>query len=899
MEENAEEPMAAAMGPTIVSPAHELVTFAATRPAWQADLIRRIYEHEGALDSDVDDVVKMLKAAEGLEVDDPPVARGLVPADVPAAGLPLDVRLAAVGPLTDVNRLEGTEPLRFALDGLTVIYGENATGKSGYCRILKSISRTRGASEQVLADVFAATPGVPKAEIEYRLGADDHSFKWAEGGPSSPDALSAITVFDAQRAPLYCDAGRRLEFLPRGLDVLPELARALGLVAGRIDIDLASARQSLSPVTLEAPAGGPVATILDRLAEGRVLPPSEVLRAAAELSEAETTELASLGQVEMSDPVTAASRLETAADLLDSLAERAQAAERLVGPEATIAVRSNLQEQEALGAAPEATGEESVTRWSELPAAGSEPWRTMFRAARDYLSLALPDRPFPDPGPDALCPLCQQKLSADAHERFAHFDEFVRGNVATRQLELVRDHESVVSALRALIVPDVRELNPLLLAVRDEARLAAVVESMSDQFQEFTERRDALVAAVTAAEVVIPDEETAISAAISELARDTRTRAQGLRDRPLEATQGDAERLGELRARVALAELLPSVLARRDQLDRIAALVRCRAACDTTPISRKGSELRERYVSAEFNERFRVELGGFGLEYLQVLQAARTEKGESHVAVALVGQARAKARDVLSDGEMRGMALAGFLADAARIPGHSPIVLDDPISSLDHHRITAVAARLVAEAKGRQVIVFTHSALFLREIWDAATEEGVPAVCHWIYSDGTAIGKIREGMVPWDVANVKERLGSLDRQLAHLAKIGDRSSEDYRKAVKAFYGDVRDTWERLVEELLLNFVLKRYVPDVQTQRLNKVEITDADYAKIFEGMTRSSKFEHDRPVAGEKSLPRHDEIARDLGNLRAMSEEIAKRLEVVGKRRRELVASPPAAELGA
>ena len=49
--------------------------------------------------------------------------------------------------------------------------------------------------------------------------------------------------------------------------------------------------------------------------------------------------------------------------------------------------------------------------------------------------------------------------------------------------------------------------------------------------------------------------------------------------------------------------------------------------------------------------------------------------------------------------------ISGFLAELETTNNGSGIVLDDPVSSLDHHYRLRVARRLLAAAKQRQVIV--------------------------------------------------------------------------------------------------------------------------------------------------------------------------------------------------
>jgi hypothetical protein len=52
-------------------------------------------------------------------------------------------------------------------DRMTVVYGENASGKTEYARVLKQAAGVRSAA-RVLPDVYTSSPGKPTAFIEAR-----------------------------------------------------------------------------------------------------------------------------------------------------------------------------------------------------------------------------------------------------------------------------------------------------------------------------------------------------------------------------------------------------------------------------------------------------------------------------------------------------------------------------------------------------------------------------------------------------------------------------------------------------------------------------------------------------------------------------------------------------------
>lgn len=67
--------------------------------------------------------------------------------------------------------------------------------------------------------------------------------------------------------------------------------------------------------------------------------------------------------------------------------------------------------------------------------------------------------------------------------------------------------------------------------------------------------------------------------------------------------------------------------------------------------------------------------------------------------------------------------------------------------------------------------------------------------------------------------------------MGKIKKIDDKSGEIYRKATVDFYTDLRETWERLIEERLLNGVIGRFQSGVKTQSLKGVHVDDEDYKK--------------------------------------------------------------------
>ena len=224
--------------------------------------------------------------------------------------------------------------------------------------------------------------------------------------------------------------------------------------------------------------------------------------------------------------------------------------------------------------------------------------------------------------------------------------------------------------------------------------------------------------------------------------------------------------------------------------------------------------------------------------------------------------------------------MATFFSELTIAEHNSPIVFDDPVSSLDHKWRNRIAKRIVEEANNRQAIVFTHDITFLMMLQEHANKNSVPLSIKSLTRKPTQTGIIAENP-PWDALNVKRRIGILKDDLQKLEKISRTETEEkYKDEVKKFYGKLRETWERVVEELILNNTVTRFGRAIQTQRLKKVvDLTEEDYKIVEENMSKASIYFWGHDTAGEliEEYPYIDEVSNDVRILDEYVKELRKR----------------------
>ena len=204
-----------------------IVEWSKQRPRWQRIVLRAVADghtpSEDALVELIEATVKgkRLPSAE-LEIghlvasgaDDPPVS------------------LKSISELAHVNALSTTAQLTVPKGSLTIVYGDNASGKSGFARLLKRVAKSRH-NERVLTDVFRDTRGdEPKATLEVWIGDEPHRISWPK---SERDELQRMLFYDRACGDAYIADEADFPYRPYALFVMDGLIDACTRMRALID----------------------------------------------------------------------------------------------------------------------------------------------------------------------------------------------------------------------------------------------------------------------------------------------------------------------------------------------------------------------------------------------------------------------------------------------------------------------------------------------------------------------------------------------------------------------------------------------------------------------------------------------------------------------------------------
>ena len=110
------------------------------RPIWQRNLFQRVVRNQAIDNSYIEQLVDLLVASKTVAPETP----ALTIDELPQGGdMKESIAICSVGDLQGVNALLGGQTLQFSPTGMTIVYGDNGSGKSGYARLLKQIVGAR------------------------------------------------------------------------------------------------------------------------------------------------------------------------------------------------------------------------------------------------------------------------------------------------------------------------------------------------------------------------------------------------------------------------------------------------------------------------------------------------------------------------------------------------------------------------------------------------------------------------------------------------------------------------------------------------------------------------------------------------------------------------------------
>jgi len=737
-----------------------------------------------------------------------------------------------------VNAIDTNRPLNFSPKGITVVYGNNGSGKSGYIRIFKMASGAKY-REEIKNNVYIDKKVHPSCtiELEYDEG-ENIQVECDLSKIGESEQLRNIDIFDTKISMAYVNEAKEASYEPWIFGLFATLANTASII--KLYLERKKKIIEVFPFPEE---------LKDTMAYKRledISYNSKITDFSSKWKDEE--ELAILtAKCQVDTNVALISKKETEIRNIESLVKYLQTFSLYFGEESQKVIEELRVQWDRSVEDKKATEVLFMSDADDIEktSISSRSWINLWKSAQEYYNDVLLRRDIPkyiEKG--GVCPLCRQAVDDKVAGKMKKIDDYLNGQASTKEKESKRIYLEKLNNIPAIKSQlDIENLIGNIDVDEDSKKNILEINGKiseymvcmrEEKYSSLSEHMVDLTTCISTLEVQKQNKE---------MNRDEYKKLIDT-DEQIELQKKTREMRGEKN----LTEVFCIIEKNIELLEMNNILDKAIKFTATNRITLKSKELAGEIITDEYIRRFNEELMQLTGNSISVkLAQQKAGKGKTPYKVVLCdakGEGLSP-QDILSEGENRVVSLAAFFAEAAGREEKCPLIVDDPISSLDYDYEQKVIDKLIDIAKQRQVIVFTHRISMAVGINENICKDD----CNIGYSEITIRASRNRKGVPDESSNYKGKsLNQLkylnNSDIKQLMNMDDLTKE-YTEKLYFVCQQIRILVEKSVEDLLLNGVVKRFRKDVQTQRIELLAtISEEDCKLIDKMMTKYSYYDH-------------------------------------------------------
>lgn len=835
----------------------EILNWSQGKQLFVQDALRRLITSTSLNQTDIDELVQLVKK----ECDDTSITLNPVPLDnthIPTTTSTIGnyPKLISFSNPINICALHDQGGLQFSNNGLTVVYGNNGSGKSSYSRILRKLCWSRNPSIELKKNVFNPSTNQQKVDFVIENNGSNIAFTWTENSPSNP-TLKSIFVFDNDCADIYINNENPTQYKPVGIDILEKLITTFSNISQAFSqsISTYNTQKPTLPSNLLQTSIAQWYVTIENLQRDEI----DTIIQFAQTDTDRKQELTSLTTTQ--NPQQNILNLTNQQSRINSYIQQITQIEILFNEQNINELIANRKTFESVNQAYQIATTE-LQNINTLEGFATNPWRTLWEAAKNYAhnSNLSDGQNFPSLVSLEKCVLCQQELDEIAKQRLTSFNQFVLNDVSTQLNSINTIIQQKLNLYSSLIVPPIdnfTELEQLIPNFRDSYNL------FSKSIATF---RDSIIAFLQNGGVLTINIQTltpSISSIIPRIDTEITQNNQLLQNRNALISE-----LNELNAKEFIFNHKSIILQYFDEYKYKSWINRCQSQLATNGISRKIGELMENQAVSLQHQEFVSHLNFFNRDLASkvLISRTRTSQGNTFQRCGLNG-INDSLNSILSEGEQKIIALSNFLAECTIDNRLNTVIFDDPVTSLDMDYRDLIATKIVQLSQNRQIVVFTHDLSFLRLLID--THKTITTSdCNIIgieKYDGTS--GIVTDEIPYLAKNVQERINSIRTILISHDALPLTDGQGREVKLDSARKRFRMLLERSVEEILSNKTYERFSKNINLKKGNLssyivTEQTDVDFLLAL--FSKYSVTEHDGGTSTIPQLPTKNEIEQDI-----------------------------------
>ena len=728
--------------------------------------------------------------------------------------------------ITGVNKLAKNQIINFCKN-ITVIYGENATGKTGYSRILKFLGYSYDENNLIHPNIYGSVE--PKsATINFKTNnKDEPPFIW--NGKNRNSELENLSVFNSSCVQ-FSLSDRQLIVSPIGFHLFNLVSAELNELENLLQAKIAS-YSIILPWKEKLTEGTPQQIIINGLTDTSTIENLNKLSSFTpkqqQVLNKKELELSNLNKMLLQNEI---NNLISQEKELEDLILKIQTAQSLL-------TSSNWQKLISLNKQIIELKKETNKGLKEIAESnGIEYYETkefqeFIQSAEDYIRI-LTKKEYPLK--DDLCIYCKQPLEISAVELLKSYRILLNDKTQENIQQLNHQKKSLIDQItqidtklylhqpsfgvdknqKAIQPNEIKKYNQNLRLLKN-----TFCTDNIDQDSTFAFDYEKTIKYLSDKKIKITHNKLEKKDLLSNLSK----KETGLK-----------LQIAELKDRKLLSIKRTEIENAISNHKFIALLKSNSTSFNTGSISHKTSQARDFLIKQNFNQTFQEELKALRKSNIKIDLNFATEKGKSRVSQKIE---KHLLTDILSEGEQKAIALAEFLTELQLDNINAPVIFDDPVNSLDHHIIDEVVKRLIILSRTRQVIVFTHSVLFFNSMLYLSKQPLNKDLSYKFYNSRNEFdetGVISEAEE--EINKVSVYISKINTLINNTPK-GKPESE----LAEDGYGYLRSAIELLVEHEIFQGTVKRYQKNVALTSFVKVNgsLLDVHKGKLNEIFERS------------------------------------------------------------
>lgn len=794
---------------------------------WLKLLVHKVLSKNGELvEEDIDEVLKVFLCEEGLIDDSLAECEQILSENYERTKIKTyessQIKLISLEDVKGVNLIAEGQKLTFS-PNLTVIYGKNASGKSGYVRILKKACGTRTV-EDIWDNVYSnPQKNICQANIKIQEnGIEKPPICWK--GEQGVLPLSNIHVFDSKCVKVHLTDKLAFTVLPFGFEIFSMIANSITAIRQKLQ-EIVSNKKQIKDFSQffikDTEIFKLISSLNNSTKEEDITKPSFWSDKKDLLLQSKLKEIKDLMTVNLEATIQLAKNEKLQIERTKAMAE-------IILTNLSEAVL--LKHQELISKfrqGKEALIKKQIADLSKyiIKNRDTEEWQNFIESAEKYIHTLSNHEHYPS-GTDK-CIYCQQDLTDEALALIKTYRELSKSPELKELKNVDVEIESTIAKIENLDF-SLTDL-PENLEIKNEIETYfEKAENSRKRLLENLKNRDWNEITFSASQEILnksADIIMLIEKKISDMTSEDKVKKE-----KIEVIQKE---VNELTDRKTLSEKKNEILEYLKTSKWLHTAELSLNKLNPKPVTDLSKRAWEGLVSEKFISMFEEECRNLNSPLIAFNFPG--EYGAQMRAKSLAGFTNIN--DILSEGEQKAIALADFLAEASIKGEKQALVFDDPVASFDHKNREKIAIRLVEESLNRQVIIFTHDIMFVNDIYEYSRDKAINIKYHGVES----IEK-QAGIVSLDEIPMMENLNRRMREVKEAIKNAESSTgRDREKYIEDGYGNLRACCENVIIEKVFAKVVQRFDPEIKMSRLKDMVLNNdivKELNELFEDCSR-------------------------------------------------------------